>query len=164
MGTADNSQDARQLLEYVEQQWHRDFLEFIHSGDARPEFLAYIDTNASCQRAIEMAFDMQVAAFDRLASAMQQAEAASTASVAAESPSEPRAETAAVFSVLTTLRNVGVLPYGERRSVLQKAVADFTASAQPSESRAVAEVTAALGEEIGRAVASGSEADQGRPG
>jgi hypothetical protein len=43
-------------LRLVFPEFHQEFIEFVETGDAGKEFLAYMDSDAQCQEAVEMAF------------------------------------------------------------------------------------------------------------
>ena len=59
--------DSANLLKFVEPRWHKAFMNFIETGEAEEEFLAYINTNERCRQAVEMAFDTQASAFKNFA-------------------------------------------------------------------------------------------------
>jgi hypothetical protein len=50
----------------VEPKWHKEFLQFVETGDASEEFLTYMDRDPSCQQAVEAVFSEQAAAFESL--------------------------------------------------------------------------------------------------
>jgi hypothetical protein len=44
------------LFSGIDLKWHEELLQFIDSGDASPEFLAFLDRDPECQRVVEIAF------------------------------------------------------------------------------------------------------------
>jgi hypothetical protein len=71
------------LLENIKPEWRRQFVQFIDSGEADSTFLAYVDSDADAQRAVEAAFNVQAAALEELSQSLQAATAANTASAPA---------------------------------------------------------------------------------
>ena len=55
-----------ELLAKVPEQWQSDFVHFISSGDASPEFLALIDSDERLQAIVEMALTAQISTLDRV--------------------------------------------------------------------------------------------------
>ncbi len=55
------------LLSLVAQEWQESFLRFIETGEAKPEFLVFLDENADCQNAVEQVFALQSKAFEEFA-------------------------------------------------------------------------------------------------
>jgi hypothetical protein len=45
-----------EALELVPMQWQADFIRFIEDGEASGEFFAFLESDAECRRACEMAF------------------------------------------------------------------------------------------------------------
>lgn len=64
----------KELLSLVEEKWHDAFLHFVQSGEADQEFLDYIDSNESMQKAVEKAFHMQAAPIKGLARKLAKSE------------------------------------------------------------------------------------------
>ena len=56
----------------VAQEWQESFLRFIETGEAKPEFLAFLDENEDCQKAVEQAFAMQSKEFEEFARLLSQ--------------------------------------------------------------------------------------------
>jgi len=54
-------------LAKVAPRWHKDFLNFIDTGEAQQDFLTYLDEDKEGQKAVEMAFNAQAEAFHGLA-------------------------------------------------------------------------------------------------
>jgi hypothetical protein len=50
------TQSRAELAERVAPEFRGEFLEFIKTGQASPEFLDYLDRDAACQDAVELAF------------------------------------------------------------------------------------------------------------
>ncbi len=51
----------------VRDEWQESFVRFIETGEAKPEFLAFLDENADCRNAVEQAFAVQSKAFEEFA-------------------------------------------------------------------------------------------------
>ncbi len=82
-----------ELTDQIAPEWRAAFVQFIRTGDASDDFLAYLDSDPACQEAVEAAFAAQSEAFrrfaklasdpDELAAAVQQR----SSEVIAEDPS-----------------------------------------------------------------------------
>lgn len=66
---------SEELLKHIKPEWHRAFLQFIDTGDAKSDFLDYVDHDNDAQHAVEMAFKAQAAAFETLAGELKQVRA-----------------------------------------------------------------------------------------
>jgi len=67
---------ASEALRLVEGRWRETFLRFTETGEAPPEFLAYLDGDANCQKAVDMVLAAQEAALHRLGRALAAADSA----------------------------------------------------------------------------------------
>lgn len=59
--------DKEQLLAKVPAEWRHDFEQFIATGDAREEFLSFLDRDVRAQEVVEEAFAEQFRNFERFA-------------------------------------------------------------------------------------------------
>jgi hypothetical protein len=59
-------------LKLVDPKWREAFRKFVETGDGSQEFRDYLDNDQNCQKAIDMVFNEQAAAFDKLFDAMRQ--------------------------------------------------------------------------------------------
>lgn len=48
-------QISKHLFASIDPQWHDQLLQFVDTGDASPEFLAFLDRDTECQRVVEIA-------------------------------------------------------------------------------------------------------------
>jgi hypothetical protein len=108
----------QELLHLVDSRWHGDFVRFIETGDASEEFLAFMDRDPDCQRAVETAFSQQAADFEELSRSLRnivspEAMADAQASIVSQNM-------ASVFE--QTLQ----LPPDERNRVLRRTVSTLT--------------------------------------
>jgi hypothetical protein len=62
---------SQQLLPLVARRWHKEFLQFIATGEASPGFFAYLDSDENCQRAVDKAIDAQAKIFQKLAETLR---------------------------------------------------------------------------------------------
>jgi hypothetical protein len=53
-----------ELLQLVDLKWHVAFREFIRSGTASEEFLAYLESDENCQEAVDRAIDQLAEIFE----------------------------------------------------------------------------------------------------
>ena len=59
--------NLEKLLTNIDENWRRDFITFVQTGDASQEFLAYLDNDHGAQAAVEEAFTAQAQVFEGLA-------------------------------------------------------------------------------------------------
>ena len=62
------------LTNRVPPEWRSEFKRFVQSGDASKEFFDFLDSDPTCQQAVEEAFAQQAAGFERLAAEMRMPE------------------------------------------------------------------------------------------
>jgi len=63
-----------EILGAIDPAWRREFVEFVQSGDASDEFLAYLDSSQEGQAAVEQAFTAQASTLEGFARKLQQLE------------------------------------------------------------------------------------------
>jgi hypothetical protein len=61
------------ILSLVEPRFHRDFCEFVRGCAASDEFLAYLDSDATCQQAVELVLTQDVEALRGIVPALRPA-------------------------------------------------------------------------------------------
>ena len=80
-----------ELTDQIAPEWRAAFVQFIRTGDASDDFLAYLDSDPACQEAVEAAFAAQSEAFRRFAKLASDpaelAAAVQSSEVIAEDPS-----------------------------------------------------------------------------
>ena len=66
-----NTNDRRTIdeiaSEYIAAEYRTDFIQFTKTGEAKPEFLAYLDKNSRAGEAVDIVFNRQAAAFEDFA-------------------------------------------------------------------------------------------------
>lgn len=55
-----DSLDIDTIYRSIDPKWQRDFKAFVDTGNARPEFLSYLDSNRDCQEAVEIIFEHEI--------------------------------------------------------------------------------------------------------
>jgi hypothetical protein len=63
--------DKDQILDRVAPEHREEFLKFIATGQASDAFIAYLDTDAGCQQAVDWVFRQQSADFDKFFAEMK---------------------------------------------------------------------------------------------
>jgi len=132
------------LLDNIAVNWRQDFIRFVQTGDASPEFLIYLDGDPKAQTAVETAFTDQARALEGLAKLVKTSNF-STASQA--SPSEG-------VSIARSFERIADLTGDERDeavTVAAKALAHH-AAAQPGKAEALKSALSALQDKIGALV------------
>ncbi len=56
-----------ECLALVDKKWAKEFVSFVESGDASDEFFAFLDSNADCQRAVDMVLRNESQGLERVA-------------------------------------------------------------------------------------------------
>src|SRR5688500_16023424 len=106
-----------ELLPLIEYRWREAFLQFIESGEADESFLQYLDQDADCQRAVELAFTRQAQAFQAFAQVLKSEESPPSQPASVRlSPDEVSA------CLVVGLEGVLELPKHTRMQVLRRAV------------------------------------------
>ena len=59
-----------ELLKMIDGNWHGEFVRFVQEGEASDDFLAYLDANRDCQKAVDMAFEAQARGLEDLGQAL----------------------------------------------------------------------------------------------
>ncbi len=60
------------LLDGIAENRHKDFIHFVQTGDASPDFLNYLEGEPKAQEAVEKAFTQQAQALEGLASLVKE--------------------------------------------------------------------------------------------
>lgn len=103
------------LLHSLDPTWHSAFLHFVETGEASPEFLAYLDHDESCQRAVDAAFGAQAEAFENFSIALKTSESA-----------EQVETKAAAMAMAVMLEDIIDLPAPRRAEAVKKAAETVT--------------------------------------
>ena len=72
-----------EILDRIPPRWQGDFAEFVRSGEASDEFLAFLDSSHEGQAAVEQAFTAQASTLEGFARKLQQLEPLQVGTVAA---------------------------------------------------------------------------------
>lgn len=107
------------LLEDVDPQWRKAFIQFVQTGEAPPEFLQYLDHDARGQSAVERAFTAQAEALEELAQVIKRSDR--TKLRAARAPVERPSS-----AIRRAVERVIGLPRKERHEALADAAAALT--------------------------------------
>ena len=59
-----DKKELQEIIWLVKQKWHPDFLKFVETGEAKEEFLNYLDSNPDAQRAVGLVMTAQARAFE----------------------------------------------------------------------------------------------------
>lgn len=111
------------LVNRLDPQWRSAFVKFVETGDADQAFLKYLDEDKGCQKAVELAFTAQAAAFEDFARALKHEQSVPLDKI----PMERRKATVSA-TMANCLEGVLDLPPGERREVFERAASTLTAS------------------------------------
>ena len=65
------------LLKDIAAEWHKDLVTFLETGDASPAFTDFMNRDKACQKVVDEAINEEGAAFERLASALGEAQSPS---------------------------------------------------------------------------------------
>lgn len=128
-----------ELTDRIAYRWRADFLRFIETGRADEAFLAFLDTDADAQAAVEGAFQAQAASFESFAALLND-ESGSLEEASGQRAAE------AVAGRLSDV--VEALPENEQFAVLQRAAEGLL----PKLPRELHEEVRALVSEVGEAV------------
>lgn len=110
-----------ELAKLVNPHWQGAFLRFIESGEAEEDFLAYLDQDEDCQKAVDLAFTAQAATFEDFARALSSAETTT--------PEERAAKVSATMAF--ALEEALDLPPEERTAAIQKAASTLKSAIKP---------------------------------
>jgi hypothetical protein len=116
--------DTKALLSKLAPQWHTAFLRFVETGEADAQFLAFMDENEDCQRAVEAAFNEQALTFERLSRRIHEKGDAAMPVAAAGSE-------ALTASVAQVLERALELPPEQRSQAVRKAARALTEAVPP---------------------------------
>jgi len=130
------------LLDRIALNWRKDFVGFVQTGDASPEFLKYLDNDEGAQSAVEEAFTAQARALEGLAQLVKRS----------GSPPAERAGSSTVVSnaVVLAVERLAKLPGAERKTAVSdaaKTLARFS-SAEPDKADTVRSTLSALQEQV----------------
>jgi hypothetical protein len=132
------SNDA--VLKRVPPEWHAEFCRFLETGEAGPEFLAYLDEHQECQEAVDKAMADQAGALAALGSQLGQVfeRQAAPSRPAPRQATAPAAHGSRIFSVVAGLAAAGlavlcVYLWGAERAAVEREAAlrlNFRSSVQ----------------------------------
>jgi len=129
-----------EILERIPPRWQGQFVEFVQSGEASDEFLAFLDSSREGQAAVEQAFTAQASTLESFAKKLQQLEPMQVGTVAA-------AEYAS-GQLVRSVRQAAELPR-EKRELVTAQAADTLRRVIPADRHSSA---AAMVSELGRAL------------
>jgi U3 small nucleolar RNA-associated protein 14 len=107
------------LLQLVEPRWHGDFQTFIETGEAPDEFLVFLNQDKNAQKAVDIAFNAQAAAFENFAKALTEKPA--------ENDDETRRNTVTANVAIALEGAIGLSPT-DRTEAFQRAATVLKAS------------------------------------
>jgi hypothetical protein len=118
--------NRQELHQAVDPKWQAELLRFIDSGEASDEFLAFMDKDPACQRAVEAAFDQQALAFEELSRSVR----ASGADLLGATARTPESSTVSQ-EMAHVIEQALELPPEERSEALRDAASTLTRSVPP---------------------------------
>jgi hypothetical protein len=127
------------LLARLETRWHEAFLRFTETGEADAEFLAFMDSDPECQRAVEAAFNEQALAFEKLSRSLRDDRVTPPAEAVSE------ALTASVTQVLERALD---LPPEQRNQVVVDAATALNRDVPPRRQQELKRFVEALGSRL----------------
>src|ERR1700676_431529 len=134
-------------LNMVHQDWRDAFVHFTETGQAAPEFLRYLETDAQAQQAVEMAFEQQAQAFEAVAQDLKNPAARSLgAPVFASLPSEVPGK------ILAAVEGALKVPEPQRNKMIQETAVALVTSVQPQERLALRELVDSLGSNLDKLI------------
>jgi hypothetical protein len=130
------------LVGNIGQNWRRDFIAFVQTGDASPEFLTYLDGSPEAQAAVEQAFTAQARAFEGLAQLVK-----TSGPTVPETPSTSEGVSTAVARAVERIAD---LPGEERANAVAVAARTLAraAAAEPGKADTLLSTVSALHQEI----------------
>lgn len=135
--------EKQALLSQLDPRWHEPFLRFIETGEAGPEFLAFMDENRDCQRAVEAAFNDQALAFEKLSRTLH--------GTGSSTPADAGSEAVAA-SVTQVLERALDLPPDQRSQVVRNAATALNRMVPPRRQSELKRFVEALGSQLEVAV------------
>jgi hypothetical protein len=102
-----------ELLADIDRAWQLDFVRFVETGEASEDFLDYMDSDASCQQAIEKMMAAQAEILTPVVMEIGQPSASKTP------------ETTTVEPIVRAIQDVLTLPEPERGRTLHAAAVDL---------------------------------------
>lgn len=135
------------LLEGVAPQWRQSFQHFVETGEAKDDFLNYLNEDERGQQAVEMAFNRQAVGFEGLA-----AELKNTSVPNRQREAEPLKTAAAVISTrIAAVVEVALqTPSAQRDELVEKSAAELAASMPLEERNALQEVVRSLDDKLAK--------------
>ena len=142
MNANDETSPAKKLeegkvLELVDSKWRDAFLRFVRTGEAEPDFLAYLDATPLARDAVTLVFDAQASAWESLAARLSQ-EHSQRAVVDRE-----RVEEVVSKDAEMVLEEIASLTSSEREGVVRR-VSSTIANQEPRRSREKLAVVSAM--------------------
>jgi hypothetical protein len=133
-----------ELVDQVAPVWRSEFVQFIHTGEASDEFLAYLDSDPASQRAVEQAFAAQSAAFQEFAKLLQSPEELA-ASVSAQSSTDLANE------ISSSLRQAAELSGFDQQQVVEAVSRSIQEGLTGAKRQKAAELVVDLGRTVSKA-------------
>ena len=131
------------LLDRIAQNWRKDFVAFVQTGDASPEFLKYLDNDEQAQSAVEEAFTAQARALEGLAQLVKRS--GNPTPEGAGSSAE-----GASTAVARAVERIAKLPGAERTTAVSDAAKTLAlfSSAEPDKADTLRSTLSALQEQV----------------
>ena len=107
-------------LALVDPKWARDFVSFVETGEASDEFIAFLDTNKECQRAVDMVLEQESGKVARVAQLLREPAPRAHAASKSMGPAVTSAQSAIIAEALGAAL---ALPAEQRTEVIKEAVA-----------------------------------------
>lgn len=129
-----------EILSNVDPRWQPEFLNFVNTGEGSDEFLKYLDNDPQGQKAVDLAFTAQAAAFEGLREEFKRSQSTGTQITAESIATEPAV--VASESLAQAMEGVARLPYEQRVEAVRKTVSTLESSPdteQQKTARALAE-------------------------
>jgi hypothetical protein len=124
--SSEESRAIQVVLASVDPEWRQAFRMFVNTGEASPEFMAYMDASPACQQAVEAAFNIQADGLRSLAEAL-----------ATEGASLPEPQEHAADALIGAIQGAMELPAGVRAAVLRTAASSINETSRKEVSRAM---------------------------
>lgn len=125
------------ILKNVGKRWQTEFLNFVNTGEGSDDFLAYLDHDPQGQKAVELAFTAQAAAFEGLKEEFKRT-----------SPSwneaNPRPAVVASESLAQAVEGVARLPHEQRIEAVRQTVSTLGSSLDTEQQKAAHAVAQTL--------------------
>jgi hypothetical protein len=134
-----------EALKKIDPSKQREFLHFVQTGEAKEEFLTYLDNDNEAQQAVEMTFNAQAEAFQGLAEELKSSPPSSISLLSVEPVSVASERMAEAVGVVLQL------PVEERAEAVRQTVSALRTSLGPDQQGSVQSVVRSLEHEMSSA-------------